>query len=232
MSAPCRVAIVASLAGCLRRALSSALTAALGVHMRKRRTSTTSATSNLSRSSRTAQAILVGSEFSRQQVSWINSVIMDPSTELRSIFFWAIFLCSDLRISITNDELDFSGVPSRNQRAHPPRWRAWMLRVGGSLLHGSTCCQLLWWFPSGRPWPGTAQWVRVLSALPCYLKMKIGTWVSGLVVVSEDITESLKGFDWEPLHLLSDPWFDPENNMGPLFLKRYCQISCWSLLST
>ncbi|CAL1155837.1 unnamed protein product [Cladocopium goreaui] len=46
---------VPSLAGCLRRALSSALTAALGVHMRKRRTSTTSATSNLSRSSRTAQ---------------------------------------------------------------------------------------------------------------------------------------------------------------------------------
>eukprot|EP00435_Cladocopium_sp_Y103_P072758 s1156_g41.t1 len=50
---------VPSLAGCLRRALSSALTAALGVHMRKRRTSTTS---NLSRSSR-------GTQESHQEIS-------------------------------------------------------------------------------------------------------------------------------------------------------------------
>ena len=54
--------------------------------------------------------------------------------------------------------------------------------------------------------------------------------MSGLVVVSEISLKNLKGFDWEPLHLLSDPWFDLENNIGPLCLKRYCQISCWSLL--
>lgn len=44
--------------------------------------------------------------------------------------------------------------------------------------------------------------------------------MGGLVVVSEISLKHLKGFDWEPLHLLSDPLFDP------LFLKRYCQISC------
>jgi hypothetical protein len=41
----------------------------------------------------------------------------------------------------------------------------------------------------------------------------MGEWFGGCF---RDITESL--------HLLSDPWFDPEKTRGPLFLKNYCQI--------
>ena len=128
MSTPCRVA---SLAGCLRRALNSALTAALGVHMRKRRTSTTS---NLSRSSRgTAQAIL-DQNF---QDNRYHGSVLSSSTQLRSFFSFLRDLSDLSDLNIGEEQLMVSGA-SRDQRAHPPRWRAWILRVGASPLvfHG------------------------------------------------------------------------------------------------